>query len=79
MIHFAKQTDNGLVLASRFWVGKDITNDNAIGKFINLKPVKSLFFGKRQAKATGVHCMMEYANLASFLPEIYGEYKDDVL
>lgn len=79
MIHFAKQTDNGLVLASRFWVGKDITNDNAIGKFINLKPVKSLFFGKRQAKATGVHCMMEYANLASFLPEIYEEYKDDML
>ena len=63
MAHIYKQTEEGLFLFSRFWLGK--TMNPLLRKF--------LMTGK-MARGMAEHCCIEYRNLAQILPELYRKY-----
>lgn len=61
MAHIFKQTDDGLMLISRFWIGEKLKNP-LLRKFI---------LTDKTAKGMAEHCCVEYRNLAEILPELY--------
>jgi phloretin hydrolase len=71
MIHFIREIRGGVEFRSRFWMGYHI---------VNRKPYLLLPQGVRipdfVPAGLARHNVYEYANLASFLPEIYREQKD---
>jgi hypothetical protein len=70
MIHFVREISGGIELRSRFWMGYHI---------LNKKPYLLLPHGVRipdfAPSGLARHNVYEYANLASFLPQIYEEQK----
>lgn len=68
MIHYAKKTEGGAELYSRFWMGGYVLNNNRAQYIGVAKPTP------KDAPARLLrHCISEYSNLASFLPELYAE------
>ena len=66
MAHVFKRTDNGLLLISRFWIGKTLKN-----------PIlRKLILTEKTAKGMAEHCCIEYRNLAEILPILYSQEKD---
>lgn len=65
MAHIFKQTENGLFMISRFWLGKTIKNP-FLRKYI---------ITDNMAKGMAEHCCIEYRNLCEILPALYDEYK----
>ena len=63
MAHIYKQTDDGLFLISRFWLGK--TMNPLLRNFI-MTP--------KMARGMAEHCCIEYRNLVQILPQLYNEY-----
>lgn len=63
MAHIYKQTEDGLFLISRFWLGK--TMNSLLRKFV---------MTEKMARGMAEHCCIEYRNLAEILPELYREY-----
>jgi hypothetical protein len=61
MAHIFKQTDNGLLLISRFWVGKRLKNPL----------LRKIILTDETAKGMAEHCCVEYRNLAQILPELF--------
>jgi hypothetical protein len=61
MAHIFKQTDNGLLLISRFWVGKRLKNPL----------LRKIILTDETAKGMAEHCCVEYRNLAKILPQLY--------
>ena len=72
MCHFVRETEDGIELRSRFWLGWHIVAG---------KPVKILPDGAAtpliQPKMLLAHNMKEFQNLADLLPRIYPEQKDN--
>ena len=69
MVHFCRQTDDGVEFRTRFWMGYRINQ----GKGMCVLPP----WAKLPVEAPmglAFHNVMEYSNLASFLPEIYAEF-----
>lgn len=66
MAHIFKQTDDGLLLISRFWLGKTLNN----------KLIRKFMLTDKTAKGMAEHCCVEYRNLAKILPELYEQYSD---
>ena len=70
MIHFIREIPGGIEFRTRFWLGCHI---------LNKKPYLLLPTGVRLPeivpRGLAIHNVYEYANLASFLPEIYKEQK----
>lgn len=64
MTHIFKQTEDGLVLISRFWMGKLIKN-----KFLRKKVIT-----EQVVRGMAEHCCVEYRSLAAILPTLYKEY-----
>lgn len=64
MAHIFKRTDDGLVLISRFWLGKTMKS----------KLLKKLIITEKMAEDMARHCCVEYRNLVEILPALYGEY-----
>ncbi|MGN0467686.1 MAG: DAPG hydrolase family protein [Acutalibacteraceae bacterium] len=63
MAHIFKQTDDGLVLISRFWLGK------------TMNPLlRKIVMTKDMARSMAEHCCVEYRNLAQILPQLYQKY-----
>ena len=68
MVHYTKATETGSVLYSRFWLGGYV-----------LRNGKAEHVGMPAPMPEGApvsllqHCIREYTNLASFLPELYRE------
>ena len=62
MAHIYRQTDDGLFLISRFWLGK--TMHPMLRKFVMTKDM---------ARGMAEHCCVEYRNLAEILPGLYKE------
>ena len=65
MAHIYKQTEDGLFMISRFWLGKTMKNP-LLRKFIITEDM---------ARAMAEHCCIEYRNLCEILPLLYAEYK----
>ncbi len=65
MAHMFKQTDDGLLLVSRFWLGRTLHNP-LLRKFV---------LTDETARGMAEHCCVEYRNLAEILPVLYREYR----
>jgi hypothetical protein len=65
MAHMLKQTDDGLLLVSRFWLGRTLHNP-LLRKFV---------LTDQTARGMAEHCCVEYRNLAQILPGLYHEYR----
>ncbi len=65
MAHIFKKTDEGLVLISRFWLGKRLKNPL----------LRRIILTDETAKGMAEHCCVEYRSLAEILPELYRNYK----
>lgn len=63
MVHFVRNTEDGVEMRSRFWVGKELP-----------KVARKLFIKKEDLYDLAHHCVSEYTQLASFLPEVYNTY-----
>ena len=64
MTHLYKQTEDGLVLISRFWMGKLLKS-----KFLRKK-----IMTEKMVRGMAEHCCVEYRSLAEILPVLYKEY-----
>lgn len=65
MAHIFKQTDDGLFMISRFWLGKTMRS----------KLLRKLIVTEEMAKGMAEHCCVEYRNLCEILPSLYEKYK----
>ena len=64
MAHIYKQTEEGLFLISRFWLGK------------TMNPLlRKIIMTKDMARDMAEHCCIEYRNLAEILPSLYEKYR----
>lgn len=64
MAHIFKQTDDGLFMFSRFWLGKTMKNPL----------LRKVIITDDMARGMAEHCCIEYRNLAEILPTLYSEY-----
>lgn len=64
MAYIFRQTENGLFMFSRFWLGK--TMNPMLRKFV---------MTERMASGMAEHCCIEYRNLAEILPDLYDRYR----
>lgn len=67
MTHMFKQTNDGLTLVSRFWMGKLIKNEK----------VRRTIITEDMVRAMAKHCCIEYRSLAYILPILYEEYANN--
>ncbi len=61
MAHIFKQTENGLFMISRFWLGKTLKNPL----------LRKIILTDETAKSMAEHCCVEYRNLVEILPYLY--------
>ncbi len=62
MAHIFKQTEDGLFMISRFWLGK------------TMNPLlRKIIINDNMAKSMAEHCCVEYRNLLEILPMLYNE------
>lgn len=78
LIHFIRETSDGCEMRSRFWLGK-LEVRGLPAKVILNKIASSKFAADHAVPDTLgrdmlVHCATEMNHLASFLPELYGDY-----
>ena len=64
MAHIFRQTEDGLFMCSRFWLGKTMTP--LLRKFL---------MTEKMARGMAEHCCIEYRNLAEILPGLYRKYR----
>ncbi len=65
MAHIFKQSEDGLFMISRFWLGKTMKNPL----------LRKLIITEDMAKSMAEHCCVEYRNLAEILPLLYEKYR----
>ncbi len=63
--HVYRETDKGLELRARFWLGWNSINGQKV--LVNNR------IQLAQAKGLAYHCLGEYTNLAAILPQLYNE------
>lgn len=80
MIHYVRPVEGGVEMRSRFWIAREFEAmaggvgiaaalaDNAL--------VKRAVVPENLPQELALHCANEYSQLASFLPDVYGQYKD---
>ncbi len=73
-LHAVRLTGEGVEYRSRYWSGYVIEEGRPVR--VKLPPVVDPL---ELARGTCIHSLMEYNNLASFLPEIYREHEGKVL
>lgn len=61
MAHIFFRTEDGLLLTSRFWIGKTLKN----------KILRKVILTENTARGMAEHCYLEYRNLAKMLPDLY--------
>jgi hypothetical protein len=78
MCHFARATDDGVELRSRFWIGEEIDlywpTWRLIKPILSTPFVREIAVPKEAPKVLARHCAQEYANLAELLPELWDRY-----
>jgi len=76
MCHFVRQTDQGVEMRSRFWIGHQIARmsgplQGLLNSIINRPFLKRKLVPMKIAPSLFHHCTQEYHHLAEILPEIY--------
>ena len=80
MCHFARRTDNGVELRSRFWLGAKLRLFTSsplaapINHLLANPAVRRRLIPRQAPLAMAHHCAAEYANLASLLPQLHQEH-----
>ena len=64
MAHIFKETTDGLLLISRFWLGQTLKNPL----------LRKAILTDDTARGMAAHCCVEYRNLARILPGLYKQY-----
>ncbi len=64
MAHIFKQTEDGLLLISRFWLGQTLKNPL----------LRKAMLTDKTAKGMAEHCCVEYRNLTEILPRLYFKF-----
>lgn len=68
-------------MRSRFWIAREfeaMAGGLGLAALLADNPfVKSLVVPENLPHELALHCANEYAQLASFLPEVYSRYKDE--
>ncbi len=72
MTHICQEAEGGIVFRSRFWMGYGLID----GKLVKLIP-EGVKIPEAVPRALFAHNIKEYSHLASILPEIYKEEKDN--
>jgi len=70
MCHLIREITGGIEFRTRFWMGYNLVNrkpKKRLPPFVKMPP--------KVPKGLAIHNVYEYHNLASFLPQIYGEQK----
>ncbi|MBE6774205.1 MAG: hypothetical protein E7544_08280 [Ruminococcaceae bacterium] len=65
MAHIFRETENGLFMISRFWLGKTMKSSL----------LRKIIINEGMARDMAEHCCMEYRNLCEILPLLYEKYK----
>ena len=65
MAHIFKQTEDGLFMISRFWLGNTMKSSL----------LRKLIITDDMARGMAEHCCIEYRNLCEILPVLYKEYR----
>ena len=65
MAHIFKQTEDGLFMISRFWLGNTMKSSL----------LRKLIITDDMARGMAEHCCIEYRNLCEILPMLYKEYR----
>ncbi len=63
MAHIFRQTEDGLFMASRFWMGKTLKDPL----------LRRVILTEELARGMAEHCCVEYRNLLELLPVLYNE------
>lgn len=74
MLHFIRETEDGIEFRTRFWMGYHILDKKphyCLPKIAKIPPMV--------AKGLAIHNVLEYSNLRSFLPQIYAEQAEQSL
>ena len=74
MCHFLRETDDGMELRSRFWLGYKIIDKNP--EIDQSSPMMSMFNMEMRgfiAKNLALHCTKEFTHLAKILPMVYAD------
>ena len=78
MVHVFLREDAGLLLRSHFWLGAVIRPYGPAGplgeRLLNRAAVRRRMLPAAVPRALARHCLEEYANLASLLPELYARF-----
>jgi len=82
MCHFVRETEEGVEMRSRFWIGAAIglnllPKDSPFNRLLNTSFVRRIAIPGDAPRQMAHHCAQEYSNLARILPELYREYGDD--
>lgn len=63
MAHIFKQTEDGMFMISRFWIGQTLKNPL----------LRKMILTDETAKGMAEHCCVEYRNLLQILPAFYAQ------
>jgi hypothetical protein len=80
MVHVFLDTDEGVALRSRFWLGSDLRPyapepiAGLAAKALNRPAVRKRLVPAKVPQALARHCAEEYANLAALLPGLHAQY-----
>ncbi|TGY90035.1 hypothetical protein E5163_02580 [Marinicauda algicola] len=77
LVHLVQARPGGSLMRSRFWIGgANVAANNLLAAPIAAIARRELNATEADARALLVHCAQEMSHLASFLPELYDEFKD---
>ncbi len=78
LVHLIRETEDGCEMRSRFWMGKACLRDKPeshIGnRIVGTKALSKMVMTRDHGHDMVVHCAMEMAHLATFLPDLYADY-----
>jgi hypothetical protein len=74
MTHFVRELDQGIELRSRFWIGCQIINGQPVKVIPDAISVPEI-----ATKGLFAHNLKEFTHLATILPKVYAEEKDNWL
>ncbi|MEM0202590.1 MAG: hypothetical protein QXO16_03175 [Archaeoglobaceae archaeon] len=77
MCHVARETEHGVEMRSRFWIGERLEVEGfggrALAWLLNKSAVKRKIIPRGIGRHMFHHCAQEYHNLSELLPEVYKE------
>ena len=77
LVHLVQATSGGSFMRSRFWIGgANVSPLHPLAAPIAAMARRELRPTESDARALLVHCAQEMAHLATFLPALYGAFRD---